>query len=229
MLISGKSESTSAISKRIVKTGGVRVLSRAAPKPQIHVVQNTVIAQQQKAADTSSANVTSDSTQVNEKPNCNVTENIEKDNSEELQKDSPEKKSEKEVEKQNAEEEKVEKDKTEDQNDKQEDGKVQRTAQPKKEPKKKRHHHMLSSEVKPVSKEPSASALSMASQPPTEKPVPVPRIIPISKAKAASKEERDGEDMDNVNTTAESDERDEVCSTPPPDEGIQSPDSMQVC
>ena len=230
MLISGKSESASAISKRIVKTGGVRVLGRAAPKPQIHVVQNTVITQQQKTPDTSSANVNSDSTQVSEKPNHNVTENVEKENSEELQKDSPEKKSEKEVEKQNGE---VERDKTKDQNDKQEDNKVQRTAQPKKEPRKKRHHHMLSSEVKPVSKQPSASALSMASQPPTEKPVPIPRTIPISKAEGVSKEERDDEkdegDMDNVNTTAIADERDEACSTPPPDDGIQSPDSMQVC
>ena len=226
MLISGKSESTSAISKRIVKTGGVRVLGKAAPKPQIHVVQNTVITQQQKTSDTSSSNFSADSTQVDEKPNH--IENVQKENSEELQKDTPEKKNEKEeVEKQNPEGEKVVKDKTEGQNDKQENGKVQGTAQPKREPRKRRHHHMLSSEVKPVSKQPSASALSMASQPPTEKPVPVPRTIPISKTE--SKEENDEEDMDNVNLTAGADERDEVCSTPPPDKGIHSPDSTQVC
>ena len=226
MLISGKLESTSAISKRIVKTGGVRVLGRAAPKPQIHVVQNTVITQQQKTSDTSSSNFSADSIQVDEKPNH--IENVQKENSEELQKDTPEKKNEKEeLEKQNPEGEKVVKDKTEELNDKQENGKVQGTAQPKREPRKRRHHHMLSSEVKPVSKQPSASALSMASQPPTEKPVPVPRTIPISKTK--SKEENDEEDMDNVNLTPGADERDEVCSTPPPDKGIHSPDSTQVC
>ena len=218
MLSSGKPESTSAINKRIIRTGGVRVLGKAAPKPQIHVVQNTVVTQQQKLPDATSPD--SDSTPVNEKPTHDIIENIHKESSEELQKDSPEKKNDKEeAEKENAEKEKennIEADKG--------DGEVRRTAQPKKEPRKKRHHHMLSSEVKPVSKEPSASALSMASQPPSERPIPVPRTIPTS---ITANEEKDEEDVDNVTTTAVADVHDEVCSTPP-SSGVQTPDSMQV-
>ena len=232
MLISGgKSESTSAINKRIVRTGGVRVLGMAAPKPQIHVVQNTVVTQQQKISDTSSSNVNSDSTQVNEKPTHDIIENTHEENSEELQKDIPEKENKKEeaekenAEKRNTEEEKVEKEKENNKQTNKEDINVQRTAQPKKEPRKKRHHHMLSSEVKPVSREPSASALSMVNQPPAERPIP--RTIPIPKTETVSQEERDEEDIDNVNATAVADAHDEVCSTPPSN-GTRSPDSMQV-
>ena len=218
MLHSGKPESTSAANKRIIRTGGVRVLGKAAPKPQIHVVQNTVVTQQQKVPDTSNSN--SDSTPVNEKPTHDIIENAHKDSSEKLQKDIPEKENEKEeVENENAEKEKENNDKP--------DGEVQRTAQPKKEPRKKRHHHMLSSEVKPVSKEPSESALKMTKQPPAEKPIPVPRTVPTPKTETVANEERDEEDIDNVNTTAVTDVHDEVCSTPP-SSGAQSPDSMQV-
>ena len=207
------------------------MLGKAAPKPQIHVVQNTVVTQQQKIPDTSNSN--SDSTQVNKKPTHNIIENTHKESSEELQKDIPEKENEKEeaeketAEKENAENEKVEEEKENSKETNKDDGKIQRTAQPKKEPRKKRHHHMLSSEVKPVSKQPSASALSMAKQPPAEKPIPVPRTIPIPKTESVSEEEeKDGEDIDNVNTTAVADVHDEVCSTPP-SSGTQSPD-MQV-
>lgn len=221
MLYSGKPESTSAINKRIIRTGGVRVLGKAAPKPQIHVVQNTVVTQQQKVPDTSSSN--SDSTKVNEKPTHDNVESTHKESSEELQKHIPETENKKEeAEKENAEKE-IENNKEPNKGD----GEVQRTAQPKKEPRRKRHHHMLSSEVKPVSKKPSESALSMANQPPAERPIPVPRTVPIPKTETIAIEEKHEEDTDNVNTTAVADVHDEVCSTPP-SSGTQTPDSMQV-
>lgn len=241
MLISGQSDSTSAINKRIIRTSGVRVLGKAASKPQIHVVQNATVTQQQKSSDTSSSDINFDSTQVNKTPNQDIneksnqnTENLHKENSEDLQKDNPGKETEKETDKEN------------DGETNKEDSKVQRTAQPKKEPRRKRHH-ILPSEVKPVSKEPSASALNMARQPPAEKPIPVPRTAPTSasalnmarqppteipiplprtattpKTEIVSKEE----DVDNVNSTVEADIHDEVCTTP--SSGIQSPDSTQV-
>ena len=217
MLMSGQPESTSAINKRIVKTGGVRVLGKAAPNPQIHIVQNATVIQQQKMpSDTSSSIVNSDSTQVNikddnQKSNQDV-ENLHKENSEDLKRDDAGKEAEKETVK--------DVDKEDEKETNKEDGKLQRTAQPKKEPRRKRHH-ILPSEVKPVSREPSASALSKASQPPAEKPIPVPRT-----AKTVSKEKEEEEDIDNVNTTAEADAHDEVCTTP--SSGTRSPDNMEV-
>ena len=74
MLMSSQSESMSAISKKIIRTGGVRVLGKAAPKPQIHIVQNTSVTQQPKMLDTSSSDIDTDSAQVNDKPNQNITE-----------------------------------------------------------------------------------------------------------------------------------------------------------
>lgn len=192
MLNSGQPE---AINKRIVKTGGVRVLGRAAPKPQIHVVQNVTVTQQHKTLVTSNSNDNLDSTQVSEKPSQDIINNEHKENDEELHKDSAGKEADKE------------------------DSEVQKITQPKREPRRKRRH-MLSSEVKPVSKQPSASALSMASQPPSEKPIPVPR--------AASTPKKTEEDMDNDDTTTVPDVHDEVCTTPPLSSGAQSPDSIQV-
>ena len=215
--MSGQSESTSAINKRIIKTGGVRVLGKAAPNPQIHIVQNATVIQQQKMpSDTSSSNINSDSTQVNkiddnEKSNQDV-ETLHKENSEDLKRDDAGKEAEKETGK--------DVDKEDEKETNKENGKSQRTAQPKKEPRKKRHH-ILPSEVKPVSREPSASALSKASQPPAEKPIPVPRT-----AKTISKEKEEEEDIDNVNTTVEPDVHDEVCTTP--SSGTRSPDNMEV-
>lgn len=75
MLSSGQSESTSAINKRIVKSGGVRVLGKATPKPQIHVVQNTIMTQQQKVPDTFGLNDNSEPKQVGEKPKQEIIEN----------------------------------------------------------------------------------------------------------------------------------------------------------
>ena len=221
MLMSGQSESTSAINKRIIKTGGVRVLGKAAPNPQIHIVHNATVIQQQKMpSDTSSSNVNSDSTQVNkiidnEKSNQDI-ENLHKENSEDLKRDDAGKEAEKVAEKETVKDV----DKEDEKETNKEDGKLQRTAQPKKEPRRKRHH-ILPSEVKPVSREPSASALSKASQPPAEKPIPVPRT-----AKTVSKEKEEEEDIDNVNTTAEVDAHDEVCTTP--SSGTRSPDNMEV-
>ena len=227
MLISGQSESKSAINKRIIRTGGVRVLGKAAPKPQIHIVQNANVTQQQKMPDTSSSDVNIDSAQVNEKSNQNITENsnqdinekpnqdsenLHKENTEDLKKDSTKNETEKEINK-------------EDKETKKEDSKVQRTAPPKKEPRRKRHHVLP--EVKPVSKQPSASALSKASKPPAEKPVPVPRTAPTPKTETVSEVEEEEEHADNVNATAEADVHDEVCSTPPNDT-VQSPDATQV-
>ena len=229
MLMSGQSESTSAINKRIIRTGGVRVLGRAAPKPQIHIVQNASVTQQPKALDTSSSDTDTNSAQVNDKPNQNITEktnqevdeksnqdvdHLQKENTEDLKKDTTKNETAKETNKEG------------DKETNKEDSKVQRTAQGKKEPRKKRLH-MLHSEVKPVSKQPSASALSMASQPPVEKPVPVPRTTPTPKVETVSREEEEEECTDNINTTAEADVHDEVCTTPP-NGRAQSPDATQV-
>ena len=80
---------------------------------------------------------------------------------------------------------------------------------------------MLHSKVKPVSKQPSAS------QPPAEKPVPVPRTTLTPKIETVSREEEEEEYTDNTNTTtAEADVHDEVCTTP--NGRAQSPDSTQV-
>ena len=229
MLMSGQSESTSAISKRIIRSGGVRVIGKAAPKPQIHIVQNASVTQQPKVLGTSSSDIDTDSAQVNDKPNQNSTEKsnqevdeksnqdvdyLHKENTEDLRKDSTKNETEKETNKEG------------DKETNKEDSKVQRTAQPKKEPRRKRLH-MLHSEVKPVSKQPSASALSMASQLPAEKPVPVPRTTPTPKIETVSREEEEEEYTDNINTTtAEADVHDEVCTTP--NGRAQSPDSTQV-
>lgn len=202
MLISGQPETASTTGKKIVKTGGVRVLGRAPPKPQIHIVQNTTMTQQQKMSD-----VDSDSTQVSDKPNQDSINNT---HSKDVIEDNGGKETDKESDKEHNKE-----------FSKEEDDKPQKTAQPKR---KKRHH--VAPEVKPVSREPSASALSMASQPPVDKPTYVPRTTPttVPIAKTVSKEEN----LDNNVTTDVQDLHDEVSTTPPPSSDVQSPDSTQV-
>ena len=74
------------------------------------------------------------------------------------------------------------------------------------------------------SSEPSALALSKASQLPAEKPIAVSRTDPISKTDTVSKEKEEEEEIDNVNTAAE-DVHDKMCTT---SNGMCSPDSMQV-
>lgn len=75
-----------------------------------------------------------------------------------------------------------------------EDSKVQTSASPKP---RRRRQHMLSSDVKPVSREPSESALNMAKQPPAEKPI---RTAPTPETLTKDKEQE--EDVDDNDTAA---------------------------